>query len=84
MIFIVCACSLSMNDSDRCSSLNILLFIVFQLIVLMFRTSVEYSKVPEKDTEGSPTMDQVVKNTQEDVSWLSVWWQQFVDALMVI
>jgi hypothetical protein len=29
-------------------------------------------------------MDQVVKNTQENMSWLSIWWQQFVDASMVI
>jgi magnesium/proton exchanger len=46
--------------------------------------TVEYSRVPEKDMEGSSTMDQVVKNTQEDMSWLSIWWQQFVDASMVI
>ncbi|EES10216.1 magnesium/proton exchanger 1 [Sorghum bicolor] len=43
----------------------------------------EYSRVPEKDMEGSSTMDQVVKNTQEDISWLSIWWQQFVDASML-
>jgi magnesium/proton exchanger len=34
--------------------------------------------------EGSSTIDQVVKNTEEDMPWLSVWWQQFVDASMVI
>jgi hypothetical protein len=34
--------------------------------------------------EGSSTMDQVVKNTQENMSWLSIWWQQFVDASTVI
>ncbi|ONM06891.1 hypothetical protein ZEAMMB73_Zm00001d033165 [Zea mays] len=33
--------------------------------------------------EGSSTMDQVVKNTQENMSWLSIWWQQFVDASMM-
>jgi magnesium/proton exchanger len=46
--------------------------------------TVEYSQLAEEDMEGSSTMDQVVKNTQENMSWLSIWWQQFVDASMVI
>eukprot|EP00267_Zea_mays_P054488 XP_020407728.1 uncharacterized protein LOC109945783 [Zea mays] len=43
----------------------------------------EYSQLAEEDMEGSSTMDQVVKNTQENMSWLSIWWQQFVDASMM-
>ncbi|AQK39415.1 Magnesium/proton exchanger [Zea mays] len=43
----------------------------------------EYSQLAEEDMEGSSTMDQVVKNTQENMSWLSIWWQQFVDASMI-
>ncbi|AQK48481.1 Magnesium/proton exchanger [Zea mays] len=43
----------------------------------------EYSQLAEEDMEGSSTMDQVVKNTQDNMSWLSIWWQQFVDASML-
>ncbi|CAL4986154.1 unnamed protein product [Urochloa decumbens] len=39
----------------------------------------EYSKVP--DTEASSTMDHLVKDTQEDMSWPSIWRQQFIDAV---
>ncbi|TVU23701.1 hypothetical protein EJB05_26080 [Eragrostis curvula] len=41
----------------------------------------EYLKVPEKDVEGSSTLDHVVKSTREDTSWLRVWLQQFIDAV---
>ncbi|XP_062182872.1 magnesium/proton exchanger 1 [Phragmites australis] len=41
----------------------------------------EYSKVPGKDMEGSSTLNHVVKNTREDTPWLSIWCQQFVDAV---
>ncbi|PAN43631.1 hypothetical protein PAHAL_8G251500 [Panicum hallii] len=40
----------------------------------------EYCKVPEKDMERSSTMNDVVKNTQEDTSWLLIWWRQFLCA----
>ncbi|KAJ1276659.1 hypothetical protein BS78_05G231500 [Paspalum vaginatum] len=43
----------------------------------------EYSKVPEKDMEGSSTMDHILNNTQEDMPWLSIWRQQFIDAFML-
>ncbi|KAL6907841.1 hypothetical protein ACP4OV_002011 [Aristida adscensionis] len=39
-----------------------------------------YHSVPEKDVEGSSTMDDVA-NTREDASWLSIWRRQFVDAV---
>ncbi|KAF8672934.1 hypothetical protein HU200_049128 [Digitaria exilis] len=38
----------------------------------------EYFKVPEKDIERSSTVNDVLKNMQEDKSLLSIWWQQFV------
>ncbi|KAL6653737.1 hypothetical protein ACP70R_008661 [Stipagrostis hirtigluma subsp. patula] len=40
-----------------------------------------YCKVPEKDMEGSPAMYHALKNTQGNMSWLSIWWLQFVDAV---
>ncbi|XP_044363854.1 magnesium/proton exchanger 1 [Triticum aestivum] len=42
-----------------------------------------YHHVPEKDIEESSKTMLVVKNTQEDTYWLSVWRQQFVDAVML-
>jgi magnesium/proton exchanger len=33
--------------------------------------------------EWSSTMNDLGKDTREDTSWLSLWWQQFVDAFMV-
>lgn len=43
-----------------------------------------YHNVPEKDIEESSKMNLVTKNTQDDTYWLSVWRQQFVEAVMVI
>ncbi|GJN25203.1 hypothetical protein PR202_gb13001 [Eleusine coracana subsp. coracana] len=43
----------------------------------------EYSKIPEKDMEGSPIMDNSVNNTQEKLSLVYIWWQHFVDAVTV-
>ncbi|RLM69947.1 magnesium/proton exchanger 1 [Panicum miliaceum] len=40
----------------------------------------EYCKVPEKDMEGSSTMNDVVENTQEETSWLFIWRRQFLGA----
>ncbi|CAO2146391.1 unnamed protein product [Urochloa humidicola] len=40
----------------------------------------EYIKVP--DTERSSAMDHLLKNTQEDMSWPSIWQQQFIDAVL--
>ncbi|KAM3292758.1 hypothetical protein ACQJBY_036434 [Aegilops geniculata] len=42
-----------------------------------------YHHVPEKDIEESSKTTLVVKNTQEDTYWLSVWREQFVDAVML-
>ncbi|KAK3119329.1 hypothetical protein QOZ80_9BG0718030 [Eleusine coracana subsp. coracana] len=41
----------------------------------------EYSKIPEKDMEGSPIMNNSVNNTQEKLSLVYIWWQHFVDAV---
>ncbi|GJN05069.1 hypothetical protein PR202_ga22669 [Eleusine coracana subsp. coracana] len=41
----------------------------------------EYSKIPEKDMEGSPIMNNSVKNTQEKLPLVYIWWQHFVDAV---
>jgi magnesium/proton exchanger len=43
-----------------------------------------YHHVPEKDIEESSKMELVAKNTHDNTYWLSVWRQQFVDAVMVI
>ena len=51
---------------------HIVAYIFFKVTFCMNWASVEYSKVPEKDMEGSSTMDHVVNNTQEDMPWLSI------------
>lgn len=68
-----CFCSLSYLCCD------------YHLVVMpsMFCASVEYSTVPEKDMEASSMMNYSIKDTQENFSWLSIWWQQFVDGVTV-
>ncbi|KAG2563933.1 hypothetical protein PVAP13_8KG380700 [Panicum virgatum] len=70
-------------DYDNCDEISDTLPISVDKDILDIYGSyhnAEYCKVPEKDMEGSSTMNDAVKNTQEDTSWLFIWWRQFLSA----
>ncbi|CAO2144994.1 unnamed protein product [Urochloa humidicola] len=75
-------------DYDNCNEISDMLSVstdkdIVDIFSMHSHHNPEYCKVPEKDMEGSLKMNDVVKNMQEDKSWLCIWWQQFVDAFML-
>lgn len=64
-------------DYDSCDEISE----TFPLNADRIEDTAEYHNIPEKDVEGLETINDVVKYRRDDAPWLSIWWQQFVDAV---